>query len=244
VEKRFSHGLQFLATYTWSKSLDNASSTDGSVTWLGGIASGPEDPNNRRLERGLSTFDIPQVAQFSYVYELPIGRNKLIGGTMPRVLNAIVGGWQTNGIWRISDGAPELLTLSGGQSLPTYGAQRPNQTARLKCNTGLDFLTNYFSNPEVLSVPAPFTVGTASRAVGSCRQPGERNATLSVFKEFPMSVLREGAHMEFRMEAFNALNHPFFKGPNTQFNSGNFGVITSTVSGTDREVQLALKLYF
>ena len=74
VEKRFSHGFQFLATYTWSKSIDDASTTDGSVSWLGGVSNGPEDPNNRHLERGLSTFDIPQVAQFSYVYELPFGR--------------------------------------------------------------------------------------------------------------------------------------------------------------------------
>jgi hypothetical protein len=244
VEKRFSHGLQFLTTYTWSKSIDDASSTDGSVTWLGGVANGPEDPNNRKLERGLSTFDIPQVVQFSYVYELPIGRNKPFLANMPRVLNAVVGGWQTNGIWRFSDGRPLLLTLSGGQSLPTYGSQRPNLNGALACNGGSDYLTNYFSNPQVLSVPAPFTIGTAPRADGSCRQPGQANATLSLFKEFPLSILREGAHMEFRLEAFNAFNHPYFNGPNTQFNGGNFGQITSTVGGTDREVQLALKLYF
>jgi hypothetical protein len=245
VEKRFSHGLEALVTYTWSKSIDDASSTDGSVTWLGGISNGPEDYNNRRLERGLSTFDIPRVLQFSYVYELPIGRGKAIGGNMPPVLNAIIGGWQTNGIWRFTDGRPLLLSVSGGQPLPTYSssALRPNLLGPLHCNTGPDFLTNYFSNPEVAVVPAPFTIGNAPRSDGTCRQPGQANATLSLFKEFPLSMLREGAKLQFRFEAFNALNHPQFNGPDTHVGGGNFGVITSTAN-SPREVQLALKLYF
>jgi hypothetical protein len=244
VEKRFSHGLQTLVTYTWSKSLDDASSTDGSVTWLGGNANGPQDPNNRRLERGLSTFDIPRVLQLSYVYELPIGRGKALLGNSSSAVNAVLGGWQTNGIWRFNDGRPILLGLSGGQSLPTYGSQRPNITGPLKCNTGSDFLTNYFANAqEVLLVPAPFTVGDAPRAIGSCRQPGQANATLSLFKEFSLAKLREGSRLQFRIEAFNALNHPQFSGPHSSFTSGNFGTITSTAN-SPREVQLALKLYF
>jgi Carboxypeptidase regulatory-like domain len=243
VEKRFSHGLQALVSYTWSKSIDDASTTDGSVSWLGGVSNGPQDPNNRRLERGLSTFDIPRVLQFSYTYELPIGRGKAIGGNMHPVLNAIIGGWQTNGIWRFADGRPLLLTLSGGQALPTYGAQRPDLTGPLHCNSGSDFLTNYFSNPEVAVAPAPFTLGNAPRSYGGCRTPGQNTATLSLFKEFPLSKLREGAKLQFRFEAFNALNHPQFNAPDTQVNGGNFGVITSTAN-SPREVQLALKMYW
>src|SRR4029077_15272636 len=91
AEKRFSHGLQALVTYTWSKSIDDASSTDGGTTWLGGITS-LRDPNNRRLERSLPRFVIPRAPQLSYVYELPIGRNKLLGRNMPPVLDAIIGG--------------------------------------------------------------------------------------------------------------------------------------------------------
>ena len=218
VEKRFSHGLQALVTYTWSKSIDDASTTDSSVSWLGRVARAPEDPNNRRLERSLSTFDIPQVLQFSYVYELPIGRGKAIGGNMPKVLDAIVGGWQTNGIWRFTDGRPLLLTVSGGQPLPTYGSLRPNLTGPLHCNSGPGFVTNYFSNPEVAVVPPPFTIGNAPRSDGTCRQPGQANATLSLFKNFSLSKLREDAKLQFRFEAFNALNHPQFDGPNTQVN--------------------------
>jgi hypothetical protein len=114
AEKRFSHGLQFLVTYVWSKSIDNASSTSGNVTWLGGTTH-LQDPNNRRLERALSTWDIPSVLQFSYTYELPIGRGKALLGNANPVVNAILGGWQTNGIWRFTDGRPLVLGLSGGQ---------------------------------------------------------------------------------------------------------------------------------
>jgi hypothetical protein len=245
VEKRFSHGLQALVTYTWSKSIDDASSTDGSVTWLGGIANGPQDPNDRHLQRSLSTFDIPHVLQFSYTYELPIGRGKAIGGNMNPILNAIIGGWQTNGIWRFNDGRPLLLTLSGGQPLPTYGDQLPNLTGPLHCTGGSDsnFITNYFSNPEVAVAPPPFTLGNAPRSYGGCRAPGQFNAELSLFKEFSLARLREGAKLQFRLEAFNALNHPQFDAPNTSVNGGNFGVITGLANGP-REVQLALKLYW
>jgi len=75
------------------------------------------------------------------------------------------------------------------------------------------------------------------------RQPGTNNADLSVFKEFPLSGLREGAHLQFRVESYNVFNHPQFFGPNTTVASGSFGLITSQ-RNTPREVQLALKLYW
>lgn len=115
VEKRFSHGLQFLATYVWSKSIDESSASGGAVTWLGS-STHLQDPNNRDLERSLSQFDIPSVLQLSYTYELPIGKGKPLLGNANAVVNAVVGGWQTNGIWRFADGRPEGLGLSGGKA--------------------------------------------------------------------------------------------------------------------------------
>src|SRR5215472_2965433 len=108
VEKQFSAGLQFLATYTFSKSIDDASSTDDSVVFLGGgyldtgNALPVQNPYDLRAERSESVFDIPQVLQLSYVYELPVGRGRTFGRNMNPILNAIVGGWQTNGIIRIA----------------------------------------------------------------------------------------------------------------------------------------------
>jgi carboxypeptidase family protein/TonB-dependent receptor-like protein len=241
AEKRFSHGLQFLVTYVWSKSLDDASSTGGAVTWLGGTTH-LQDPNNRRLERGLSTWDIPSVLQFSYTYELPIGKGKPLLGNANAVVNAILGGWQTNGIWRFTDGRPMILGLSGGQNLPTYGGQQPNISAPLRCASS-NILTQYFANPDALTVPDPFTLGTAPRTLGSCRQPGAANVNLSLFKEFLIPKLREGARIQVRLETYNAFNHPQFSGPDTTVNGGSFGVITSTANGP-REVQVALKLYW
>jgi hypothetical protein len=83
AEKRYSNGLQFLASYVWSKSIDDASVQDDNTTWLGSFTS-LVDPNRPWLERSLSTFDIPNVFQFSYTYDLPIGRAN-ISGHMPAV---------------------------------------------------------------------------------------------------------------------------------------------------------------
>ena len=91
--------------------------------------------------------------------------------------------------------------------------------------------------------PPPFTLGNAPRSYGGCRTPGQNSATLSLFKEFSLAKIREGAKLQFRIEAFNALNHPLFNAPDTTVNGGNFGVITSTAN-SPREVQLALKMYW
>jgi hypothetical protein len=162
---------------------------------------------------------------------------------MPAVVNAVIGGWQTNGIWRFDDGQPVIIGLQGGQSLPTYGAQRPNQTARAERNNGSNWRDQYFANPDVFTVPAPFTLGNAPRVLPNVRNPGTANATLSLFKEFPINILREGMRLEYRFEAFNALNHPQFCGPNATVNSGTFGKITCQAN-SPREVQMALKFYW
>ena len=83
AEKRYSNGLQFLASFVWSKSMDDASAPDDNTTWLGSFTS-LVDPNKPWLERSLSTFDIPYVYQFSYTYDLPVGRGKALLGRMPR----------------------------------------------------------------------------------------------------------------------------------------------------------------
>jgi len=258
AERSFANGLQFLATYAFSKSIDNSSFQDFSNQFLGngGGAASRQDPYSSGGDRAVSVFDIPQVFQLSYEYELPIGREKALGGNMNPTLNFIVGGWQTSGIWTISDGRP--LTLTGSHaSIPTYG-QRPNLSAPLqRSSTSYQNLVNglpntasgasYFSNPGALTVPPDFTFGNAPRTTTSVLSPGTRNAELALFKEFPMTRVHEGMRMEFRAEATNALNHPQFKPPNTNAASGTYGQIVPngpvTIS-SPRELQLGLKLYF
>jgi Carboxypeptidase regulatory-like domain len=241
VEKRFSKGLQLLGTYVFSKSIDNASVACGCTTWLGGATS-LQDPNKRFLERSVSQYDIPHVLQFSYVYQLPFGRGKQFGGDWNGVVDAFLGGWQTNGIWRFDDGMPIALGLSTSRALPTYGGQRPNLVGPLTRNDGSDWLNQYFANPLNAVTPPPFTVGNAPREVASARVPGTATSALSFFKQFAMP-LREGSKLEFRAEAFNALNHPQFAGPNVTVGSSAFGKVTSQAN-SPRQVQLGLKLYF
>jgi hypothetical protein len=253
VEREFANGLQFLVTYTRSRSIDDASATDDSISFLGGGTTGGstldvQNPFNLRAERAVSVFDIPQILQMSYTYELPIGRGKLLGGNLHPILNAIIGGWQTNGLWRISSGRPLVPVLLNPtqNSIPTW-SQRANLTAPLQRASGsTSSLTNgYFANPAVLVVPDPFTLGNAPRTISSVRQPGTNIAAMSLFKEFPLGFLREGSRLQFRAEAFNVFNHPNFAGPHTEVGGGNFGTITSTLQGSGpRELQLGLKFYF
>jgi hypothetical protein len=242
VEKRFSKGLQFLVAYTNQKSIDDASVGHGGLTWLGGSTS-LQNPNKRYLERSLSQYDIPQVLNISYVYHFPFGRGKAIGSNWSPWLDAFLGGWKTNGIWRFSSGQPLALGLSGGQSLPTYGSQRPNLTGALLPNTGANWKEQYFANPEVVVKPAPYAISNAPRTVGTVRTPGINSANLSVLKDVYINKLREGTRAEFRAEFFNAFNHPVFCGPNTTLGGGQFGQVSSTCNAP-REVQLALKFYW
>lgn len=238
-EKRYSNGLQFLASFTWSKSIDNSSQADDNVTWLGSFSS-LQDPNKPWLERSLSTFDIPYVIQFSYSYDLPFGRGRAFLGNMPGWANAIFGGWTTNGIWRIADGRPLAFTVADGQPIPTYGNQRPNLVGTPKRNHGPDWVDNYFVDNSVFQRPADFTIGDAPRAMGSVRSPSHFTTDLSLGKQF---AIREQMNVEFRLEAQNAFNHPVFATPDTTVDDQNFGQIFSTAVGP-RQVQLALKINF
>src|SRR5579864_4047022 len=240
AEKKYSNGLQLLATFVLSKSIDDASQADTNVSWTGSFDS-LQDPNKPFLERSLSTFDIPYVLQFSYSYDLPVGHGRAFLGNMPRWADLIVGGWKTNGIWRISDGRPLSFFLSdGGQPLPTYNAQRPNIVGTPKRNHGSDWVDNYFVDPNVFQVPAPFTLGDAPRALGGVRSPSHFTTDLSLGKQFR---IREEMNFEFRLEARNAFNHPVFGTPDTSLGDDTFGKVQSTSVGP-REVQLGFKFNF
>ncbi|MBZ5689328.1 MAG: TonB-dependent receptor [Acidobacteriia bacterium] len=244
AEKRYSNGLQFLVSYVWSKSIDNSSQADDNVTWLGSFSS-LQDPNKPWMERSLSTFDIPHVVQFSYSYDLPFGRGRAFLGNMPRWADAFIGGWKTNGIWRISDGRPLTFQVADGLALPTYGTQRPNIVGKPKRNNGSGFVDQYFvgntpdDHPNFVR-PDDFTLGNAPRAFGNIRTPWQFSTNLSLGKQFR---IREEMNVEVRIEAQNALNHPVFQGPNTQVDDSGFGMITSTSIGP-RQVQLGFKFNF
>jgi hypothetical protein len=210
VEKRMSNGLAMLVTYTNSKSLDDAS-VSSSTEWLAGFGQ-MRDPNNLKLERSLSEWDIPQVFQFGYLYTLPLGKGKRWGSSWNPYVNAILGGWQTNGIWRFANGQPIHIGVSGAVAPDTYSASEPNQTGPLLVNPKSKWFTDgYFMNASTaLWVPPNWTIGNAPRMEANTRLPGTKNAALSVFKEISLNKMREGSRLEFRVESFNALNHSQF----------------------------------
>ncbi|MGH9430438.1 MAG: carboxypeptidase regulatory-like domain-containing protein [Terriglobia bacterium] len=249
LEKRYSNGLQLSASYTWSKSIDDSSIYDGNLSWLANTTSfifGPEDPNKLGLDRSLSTFDVPQMVKINYTYDLPVGHGRAFLSNVPRALDLVIGGWRTAGIWTMQDGFPlSFITENGGTPIWTYGQQRPNLVGNPTRTGGSDgnWINNYFANPNVFQLPAPYTLGNAPRALGSVRSPFFFTSNLSIAKDFPLSTKHEAMKLEFRVDAENAFNHPVFGTPDTIVGDPSFGVVNYTAVGP-RQLQLSLKLSF
>ena len=260
ANKAYSNGLELVASFTWSKSIDDSSMYDTNVAWLANY--GPQsgwalqDPNRPETERGLSTFDVPAMLKLGYSYDLPLGRGKALLGNMPRVLDAIIGGWKTNGIWEIHSGRPlQFFVSNGGIPLPTYGPQRPNFFGKPRRNYGPeslwvnDFYANASNPPaggaynSTIQAPAPFTLGNAPRTTADIRTPLSFTTDLSIAKQFLLSNWNEGVHLELRLEAANAFNHPVFGTPDMGIGDATFGQITY-LAVQPRQCQLVLKVLF
>jgi hypothetical protein len=135
------------------------------------------------------------------------------------------------------------LTVSDGNSLPTYRTQRPNIVGTPKRNHGPDWVDQYFADPSVFVRPDDFTLGNAPRALGSIRTPWTFTTDLSLGKQFSLARVREDTNIAFRIEAKNAFKHPVFGTPNTSVDDPSFGQISYT-SVSPREMQLAIKFNF
>ncbi|MGH9497549.1 MAG: carboxypeptidase regulatory-like domain-containing protein [Terriglobales bacterium] len=229
LEKRFAHGLQFTAAYTFSKSFDEASSFEGILN--------PIDPRN---SRSLSLFDARHRFVFSYYWELPVPH---YSGAKGKVLN----GWALSGITTFQTGFPIRITSSADNELmDSFDFElpgQPDQLAPLRTlhpqNNG-----NYFFDPnsftEDTSVdPSLFgRIGNAPRTI--CCGPHISNTDFAVLKNIPVT---EGTHFEFRGELFNLFNHTQFYNPDGNSSDGTqFGQVTQ--ARDPREVQFALKFYF
>jgi hypothetical protein len=230
--KRFSGGLNLVASYQWSKAIDNASETQG---WE--VGDGLRDAYNWNLERSISAHDIPHSLVITTLYELPVGKGKPLGSKLNPVVNAVLGGWQVYGMIRLQSGTPMNYSSPGlgfgfGYNPPniTKGSDVPisNRTPERWFNTG------------AFSAPAPFTMGTAPRRITDLRQDGVHSADVGVLKDF---LVREPLKIQFRAESFNVTNTPQFGRPSTSTSSPTFGQVTSTwISG--RQVQFGLKVSF
>jgi hypothetical protein len=216
VERRFHAGLNLLAAYTWSKSIDDATdfaSSDASERVL--------DSQNRHLQKGLSSFDVPHRFTLAFNYLLPsFGMKRLFGG------------WQVNGI----------LTAQSGQPFTPYTSQfdpyRNESFNRLNVvgNPYRNVPAGYAYNPAAFALPPLGTFGNSGRNI--VRGDGFRSADLSLFRNF---AIRESLQLQLRLEAQNALNQVNYQRPVTD-QSTTLGLFVATA--LPRTVQLGAKLTF
>ena len=216
--------LEFLAGYTYSKSLDNGSGYGEQIN--------PLDPS----QRSLSAFDVRHNFVISYDYLLPFDR---LGGP-----SRLVKGWRLSGITRFSTGLPVTLVETDDNSLlgtSSAGAislpvDTPNYTpGSLHLSdprSGSPYFDTASFSPEALG-----TLGTARRRFFS--GPGLNNWDMALLKD---TLIKEGVNLEFRAELFNAFNHAQFLTPDGNVNSGTFGFVTQ--ANPARIMQLSLKLLF
>ena len=239
AEKRFSHGLQFLATYTYSKSIDNKS---GSAVTGGGDSNPsdfPEDPFNWSLDKALSSFDVRNRFVTAFNYNLPLGRGLAFGADWNRVVDGVLGGWQVNGILTLQSGLPfTVFAASSAQCGCSTGDMRADLIGN-PFPAGFHQSINQWFDPAAFSDPGPDQYGTSGRNI--IEGPGLADLDFSLFKKFPFG---EGRMIQLRGEFFNILNHPNFLYPTTTadatWNSG--GIITQAMPA--RVGQVALKIVF
>jgi hypothetical protein len=228
-EKRYSQGLTFLSSYTWSKSIDDSSTL---------ITLSQHNPFDLRQERGLSEYDVRHNSVTTFVYELPFGRGKAIGADMPSFLNVLAGGWQVNGIATFRTGFPIRIVLpSDVANTGVSGGQRPNLIGTLMLPAS-ERTTERWFNTAALAAPPAFTFGNLGRHPIS--GPGLVNVDFGAFKNFR---IQERHTIQFRAELFNALNRTNLGQPGGTFGTAQFGRIAST-STDARDVQLALRYQF
>ena len=238
VDKRFSGGLTFLIAFTASKTLDTASAAVG---YLGPSSSTYANEYNPAGEYAVSAYDVSRQFISSFSYELPFGHHRRYFNGVNGAANTILSGFQIGGIVTSNSGTPVVIGGASDNAFLLGGGQRPDllaQSARLVNPTH-----DKWFNTAAFRNPLPGTIGNAPRVLPDVRNPGFNNADLSLFKNTYLGAA-ERYNLQLRLEAFNALNHANFGGPDANINDGsNFGKITST-SGNSREVQLAVKFLF
>ena len=238
LQCRLRGGLTGLFSYTWSKSIDNASAFFASS----GDANYPQDSNNMAAERGLSSFDLRHRFAGSFAYDLPFGRGRSIGGAADGLAGGIISGWQMNGVLVFQSGPPFTVALPGefdnsntGIANLGFGAgDRPNVA-------GNPVLSNpdaqRWFDTQAFALPAFGTFGNAGRNILS--GPPLRNMNVSLLKDTPLGG---GTTLQFRAEFFNLANTPNLGLPNIFYGTPGFGRVLTAADG--REIQFGMKLLF
>jgi hypothetical protein len=232
------HGLTYLVSYTWSKSIDL-----GCTGWYGVEGCSIQNPYNLQADRGPAATDLPHIFSTAWVYALPFGKGKALASEN-RIVNALIGGWNLNGVLSLSSGRP--FDVGSGKDIAEtgnynygngYGYERADLVGKAyPGNRG----PSEWLNPLHVGFEYPLkdTFGNLGR--NSLRSDWNKNLDLSLFRQFPFT---ERFRLEFRFEMFNATNTPVWDVPVTSLESSNFGVVTKTYNES-RQLQFGMKLYF
>ena len=243
LERRFGGALFFLASYTWSKAIDNV----GSSLAREGTNGGVQNIFDLRANRAVADYDIPHRFAFSYLYELPFGKGKQFLHAAHPAVSALFGGWQLSGIFIASSGVPGTVVRSKNSVLG--GPARPNLIRDPNLPSSQRTPERWFDTGAFVE-PAPGQlVGNAGRNI--FRGQGYRNLDLGLLKVQPLT---ERVRLQFRAEFFNLSNTPHFALPIRTLDDPSFGQITHTrnsvnfgstaTSYANRMIQFGLKLEF
>jgi len=255
IERRFSNGLLFQASWTWSKSQDVRSFDPAFTTIATGSSQAatatPYDFHNPRLNYGPSDFDRTHVFQSNWVYELPFGKGKMFGKSWNGVLNQVLGGWEIagNAVWET--GRP--ITFVSGTNTFSSAVQTP-----ASCLSGCDpYMGSVYRDPTIgqqfyftpeqkalLSIPDPGDFGNLGR--NYFRQNRVYNINATITKNFR---IMEGQSLQARLEMQNVTNSEFYDTFGSQsIQSSVFTRLNQAVDGVmnggQRRMQLSLKYSF
>ena len=225
IEKRYSNGLTFIASYAYSKAIA-----------LGDTAA-VQDQQDWMADKALSSLNMTQHFVGSAVYQLPFGQGRQFGANWNRITNGFLGGWSFAPIFTVSTGMPLNITVNGNPSNTGSGADRPNVVGNWQLAN--PSVGEWF-NTAAFVANAPYTYGDAGRNI--IRGPGLVDLDLALHKSFRVT---ERVSAQLRIESFNATNTPALGAPNTVLGNALFGQITATAVGTSsRDNQIGLKVVF
>ncbi len=226
VQKRMAHGVTAIMGYTRAKNIADLNSAQNNY--------------DRRAERAVSPFDLPQRLTVTAAWNLPIGKNRALLGNASRTVDLLIGGWQISTFSTFQSGFPLAFSLIRG----TLGAggSRPDAAGDPMGGITGDIgsrLQRYF-NTSAFAQPPDFRFGNLSPRVASARAPGMNNSNLTLAKSFAVT---EKLRVDLRVASYNLLNHPVFSTPNTQFGNPAFGTISGQANFS-RQTEFWLKIAF
>ena len=226
VTERPTHGINFLAAYTLSKS-----NADGCNL---GASCDSTNPYNRKGDYGTSDLNQKNVFSVAFTAESPYDKSP------NRLVSTVAGGWAMNGIVQITSGKPYTATTgSDPENVGCCNQERLNVTGNPNSGPGIHTRAEWF-NTSAFAQPAPYTYG--NEKVNTLVGQHWNDVDLSIFRKFPIG-LGEERYFEFRAESFNLFNNVVFNPPDGNISDTNFGQVTSQWN-VPRELQMSLKFYY